>query len=161
MRTATGPLTSVSLLTTAKPEPWSSDNYCLTSKVGALMESRGLWDEVTKHTLHLLPLLHNVYPESPSCGPQHGSRVCTAATLTWPCRMCPPLWSLCHQRHERVCSSKHERHLAACPQPSLTLMRGVKERTSVCGWGFLLILGVWCRNGLCSWDTSFPYSQRL
>lgn len=83
-----------------------------------------------KHTL--LPLPHCVYSGSPSCGAQHGSRVCTAATLARPRRMRPPLWSPRHQRHEPVCSPKHERHLALCPQPSLTLMRAAKEKEGVC-----------------------------
>ena len=106
----------------------------------ALLESRGAgWSSWTHshthththaHTGLLLP--HCIHSVSPSCRAQHGSRVCTAATLAWPRRMCPLLWSPRHQRHEPVCSTKHERHLALCPQPSLALMRAARERRSVC-----------------------------
>lgn len=117
-----------------------SDNCKLYVRVGVSVSWKakasvrwvGWWSWTNTHTQTHSSPTHCVYSGSPSCGAQHGSRVCTAATLARPRRMHPPLWSPRHQRHEPVCSPKHERHLALCPQPSLTLMRAVKEKEGVC-----------------------------
>ena len=131
----------------AAAEPWSQyssriptttahqrlDRGLVGKQRGRLVELDSLTHTHTHtHTHTCLLLLHCIQSVSPSCGAQHGSRVCTAATLAWPRRMCPLLWSPRHQRHEPVCSTKHERHLALCPQPSLALMRAARERRSVC-----------------------------
>lgn len=116
--------------TTTTSRPWLDRGLVGKQRGCAMRWLLGLDWHTHTHTC-LLPL-HCVYSGFPSCRAQHGSRVCTAATLAWPRRMCPLLWSPSHQRHEPVCSPKHERHLALCPQPSLTLMRGARERDRVC-----------------------------
>lgn len=102
---------------------WGWSDLVLESAWGSAMR----WVVRLNWHTRLLPL-HCVYSGSPSCRAQHGSRVCTVATLAWPRRMCSQLWSPHHQRRKLVCPPKHER-LSAHSLPSLD--EG-SERKSVC-----------------------------